>query len=431
MGYHVKARNIDETYLEYDSFLEQQDSSLLGALQELSEAVRALSVMRSFSGEAATSIKSYFSEYHGMIIQAIQELAVHLRYAYAMRYMSWYWEAPISENDEAVLPEDEMVRKADLVRSLRDERISSIQSELAAAAACVPSGFGFAFPRVDATLGPINAALDEVVRIREDVLEHETIVARMYNAPGNLYALAAKSASNLFADGGVAFEMGAYQPGDVDRHSSVRELHGDLQVLASVRQEGAEEYVSIRNQCIDRQIIREEGAFRILEEGRSQWEMVGVGFGAVGVVAGAAATVVSGGAVPALFAGASLLKGMVDTAGRIQDLRMGVNATTAPGKGGVTVESAAASASMTLLSKAASKFAGGKGQSWKTGVSREVKGTVSVVGNASKAGQLVADFNQDRMRKEAQGRLEKIEELKKQRSAPVTPSAFLGSHPSS
>lgn len=417
MGYLIKSSIIDATYEEYNAYLNQGDASLLSVLCELRESVRQLSVMRTFSGDAAQAVKAYFSEYHGMFIDALEELAEQLRFDYVVKYMNRYEETPIWENGDFVLPEDELTQKADLLKDLKDEDIESIRSELACAAACAPSGFGFSFPRTDMIFGTLNAAWSEADRLKQDVWECEMAAKRYFLDCCGDHPVTVCFLRSIIEDEEDRFDIRSYQAGDMAKDRVSESVYGWLRNLASEREAAQDDYIAACSRYIDRQLVREEEAYRVAEEGRVQWEMAGICFGAIAVVGGAVATFATGGAVPALFAGAAALKGLADTAERIHDLDAGINSAACDGKEAKTLEETAAGASLSLLSKAATKFTKGKGISWATGISREVKGTVSVVNGAAKAGQVVSDANHDRMRKEAQTHLQKIEDLKKQQVA--------------
>lgn len=417
MGYHVKMTNIDAMYDQYLTAA-APDASVLGeALDALAAAVTTFHSMDSFKGAAAQAVKAYLMDAHSVIIANLKELCGLLQTDYAVRYLRRYSEVPIAEEGSAVLPEDEMEQKRGLLAQAKDERVPSIANEVTTAYRLLPSGNWPAQPSTEGLRKAFSEAHSDLELVKCNVRTVEEL--------GRAHFLNSATVTELFARLREAIQDTAldasavkgYEAGSFLRSSLGQALSKAGQEAHSWREESAEVLITVQDQMLDRQILREEEAFHLMEEGRSQWEMVGIAGSAISSLASAAAILGTGGAA-AVVAGAGALKSISGTVTRVQEYASGKNVSTNP-EGDAAAKSLKSSIGSTTASSvltSISSLAKGKSNPLKV-LSSSAKGAVSLAGKASQAVTIVADANQTRMREEAQARLQRVEALKARRSA--------------
>ncbi len=414
MGYVIRMSDVDAAYDSFLAYAHPSTGMLTQALEKLREAVRELTVMRTFQGQAAEAIKSYFGDAYPVIIDQIECLAGQLRSDFALKYMNRYADQPIAEQGQAVLPEDEMEAKRGLLAFAKDSRIPTIQQYLDKAKSALPSGVAFTFPSTLRLQGALNGAHGEIEQIKNSMRVVEEAGCALFAADQTDWSLFAAQLKNTIACRCV-MDMTLYDPGDFFKHIEV--IFSTRSFAASLhgQNDSNQALIAAERQWASRQLLKEEEAYRICEEGRAQWELIGIGAGVAIVLVGAFATVTAGAPLAALVAGAAALKAGKDLAERIQDRAANRRSSASDdwdGKG-VSVPEAATATGVKIASKIGSNLVKQKPAAVRNFISQQVKGTVSVVDVASSSVQSVADCNHERMRTEAQGHLARIEELKK------------------
>lgn len=415
MGFLMKMQNVDAMYDQYLDYADPNAGSLAEALASVRNAVETFHRMDSFQGQAATALKGYLMDMHTVFTHEIQTLCELIQAEYAVKYMQRYAEAPIAESGEAVLPEDELEQKRSLLAQAKDRRIPHIDEELSAVVRLLPPGTWPAIPTTAQLHEAFASAHDDIERLKNGVQRVEEEGERLFQDGGPIaqHLARIKQAIQETALDVVAvtgYEEGSYFASDTALELSTfgKQAEAEVAVLR-------EALISAQDQMLERQILREEEAFRLMEEGRSQWELVGIGASVIGTLAAAAAVFGTGGAA-VIVSGASAMKSLSGTIGRIQDYASGKNVSgnletdySAP-----SFKSVATSTAASAATSAVSKFA--KGKSGTAILTGTAKSAVSVTGKASQAVTTLADVNHASMREEAQGRLRRIEELKARRS---------------
>ncbi len=417
MGYTIKMAEVDAAYDSYVAYGDPILGTLTLALEKLREAVRELTVMESFKGQTAEVVKSYFGDAYPLLIDHIECLAAQLKSDYAVRYMDRYANQPIAEGAAAVLPEDELESKRGLLAFAKDSRVPSIQQNLSRARSALPDGIALAFPSPVRLQAAFNAVHGEVEQLKNSVGALEEEGSRLFGSePGQwgLFALRLKNAIQCKC----VMDMVTYEPGQFFTHMETIVSRQSFEESTAHQQEDQQGLVAAERAWIDRQLLREEEAYRMCEEGRSQWELVGLGATAALLLVGAFAVVTAGAPVAALVAGAGALKTGADLMGRIQDKASDSRSASNEeweGKG-VSVEEAAVAMGIKAATKVGGKLSTGPSIPGKVLVSKQVRGTASLVDAASSGVQIVADYNHDKMRLEAQAHLKKAEELRSRRA---------------
>ena len=418
MGYIVKMAEIDAAYDSYAAYGDPASGTLTLALEKLREAVRELTVMESFKGQTAEVVKSYFGDAYPLLIDHIECLAAQLKSDYAVRYMGRYSSQPIVEGAAAVLPEDELESKRGVLAFAKDSRIPSIQQNLSRARSALPDGVAFAFPSPTRLQGAFNGLHGEVEQLKNSVGALEEEGSRLFGSePGQwgLFALRLKNAIQCRC----VMDMVTYEPGQFFTHMETIVARQSFEESTAHQQEDRQALITAERAWMDRQLLREEKAYRLCEEGRSQWVLVGLCATAVLLLVGAFAVVTAGAPVAALVAGAGALKTGADLVGRIQDKASDSRSASNEeweGKG-VSVEEAAVAMGVKTATKVGGKLTTGPSIPGKVLVGKQVRGTASLVDAASSGVQILADYNHDKMRSEAQVHLQKAEELRSRRAA--------------
>lgn len=409
--------DIDAAYANYIAYGDPVSGALTQALEKLREAVRELTVMESFKGQTAEVIKSYFGDAYPLLIDHIECLAAQLKSDYAVRYMGRYSAQPIAEGMTAVIPEDELESKRGLLAYAKDSRAPSIQQNLTRAQAALPGGVAFAFPRSDHLQAALNAVHGEVEQLKNSVGALEGEGCKLFGpepSPWRLFALRLKNAVRCRC----VMDMITYEPGQFFTHMEAIVSKQSFHESKVHQQEDQQTLIAAEQAWIDRQLVREEEAYRLCEEGRSQWELVGLGATAALMLVGAFAVVTAGAPVAALVAGAGALKTGADLVSRVQDKASDTRSASNEqweGKS-VSVEEAAVATGVKMATKVGGKLSTGPSVPGKILVGKQVKGTASVVDAASSGIQIVADYNHDKMRTEAQAHLRNAEALRSRRA---------------
>lgn len=419
MGFEVSLVNADAVYEQYLSYADGRTSMLGEAMVALETAFSAFYCMDSFQGKAASSLKEYLSDHHHALRDAFVDLRDQLKLDFAIHYLQRYYEAPLTERGDARLPEREMEQKRGLLAYAKDARIPSISKNLAQVLAHCPSEDALAVPTAAYLSDAFICAHDEVERAKNTTQAIEEEAQRRFTSQSGNAAQLMAQIRRVVQDYAVSKETllaGGYQS------FYLSDLYLDLSLAAQrVQDERGDwkaELLSAHQQLYDRQILREQERYAIFEEGRSQWELVGIGASVLGTLASAAAIVCTGGAATALIAGAGAIKGGMDAFSRVQDRTNGVNASHHAAKDdGSKVEDTANQVASAAVSSVLSKFIPKRTQNPFQFVSSSVSGTVSVVKKATQAGTILADSNHGRMRADAQASLRRIEELKAKRAA--------------
>lgn len=416
MGYLMKMKNIDELYDQYLDYGEPSAGSLAAAFASLRSAVETFHHMDSFKGAAATALKGYLMDMHTVFTYEIQTLCELLQTDYAIKYMQRYGEEPIAEGGDAVLPEDELEQKRQLLAQAKDIRIPHIDDELTAVVRLLPSGAWPAIPTAAKLYDAFAATHDDVEQLKNGVQRVEEEGQRLFEDGGLFSQYLARLKQAIQETALDAAMVTNYEEGSFFSSETAFELNVFGKQAATEVAASKEALITIQDQMLDRQILREEEAFQLMEEGRSQWELVGIGASVLGSLAAVAAIFGTGGAA-AVVAGASALSSLSGTVSRIQDYASGKNAVTdlestssSSSHKSVIVDTAASTA-VSAISKLS------KGKSGATILNGAAKSAVSFTGKASQAVTVLADVNQSRMREEAQARLRRIEELKARRSS--------------
>lgn len=418
MGFEVNLANVDAAYEQYLSYADGRSSVLGEAMVALETAFSQFYRMDSFQGDAARSLKDYLSEYHSVLRDAFVELRDQLKLDFALHYMQRYYEAPLAERGDARLPEQEMEQKRAMLAYAKDARIPSISSNLAQVVAHSPSGDVPSVPSTACLSDALVCAHDDVERTKNttQAIEEEAR-QRFAGQSGNAAQLMAQL-RHVIQDYVVSKETlqtGGYQSfllSDTYLHLALAE-----QCVQDERGDHKEELLSAHQQLYERQILREEERYAIFEEGRSQWELVGIGASVLGTLASAAAIVCTGGAATAVLSGVGALQGGADAFSRIQDRINGVNESERMGGRSKTtadsVKQAAGSSAVSVMSRLVPSRTSNPLQQ----LGSSAQGTVSVIKRASQAATILADSNHDRMRADAQASLKRIEELKAKQAA--------------
>lgn len=416
MGYLMKTKDVDGVYDQYLNYGDPTAGALASSLTSLQSAIETFYHMDSFKGTAAVALKSYLMDMHRVFIANIKDLCELLRTEYALKYMQRYSQAPVSEGGDAVLPEDELEQKRGILAYAKDARILSLDEHLTAVARLLPAGTWPAIPHAGNLQSAFAAAHDDVERLKNEVRRIEEEGQRLFQSGGLFLQHLTQlkqviQETTLDAAGAVRYEGGSFFATDAAVGLSALSQQTAATVSAS---KGA--LIAVHDEMLDRQVLREEEAYRLLEEGRSQWELVAIAGSVIGTLASAAAILGTGGAA-AVVSGAGALKSATDTIGRIQAYASGKNSSANLDANGSqrTVVSSLASSSASVATSAISSFA--KGSSGTAILTGTAKSTVSMVGKASQAVTVLADANQTRMRDEAQARLARIEALRARRSA--------------
>lgn len=419
MGFEVSLVNADAVYEQYLSYADGRTSMLGEAMVALETAFSAFYCMDSFQGKAASSLKEYLSDHHHALRDAFVDLRDQLKLDFAIHYLQRYYEAPLTERGDARLPEQEMEQKRGLLAYAKDARIPSISKNLAQVFAHCPSEDALAVPTAAYLSDAFICAHDEVERAKNTTQAIEEEAQRRFTSQSGNAAQLMAQIRRVIQDYAVNKETllaGGYQS------FYLSDLYLDLSLAAQrVQDERGDwkaELLSAHQQLYDRQILREQERYAIFEEGRSQWELVGIGASVLGTLASAAAIVCTGGAATAVMAGAGTLKSGADTFTRIQDRVSGVNASDQVSSGrSKTTADAVKQAAGSSAASAIARFVPSRTSNPFQFVSSSVSGTVSVVKKATQAATILADSNHGRMRADAQASLRRIEELKAKRAA--------------
>ncbi len=424
MGYAVKMTSVDAAYEQYIAFGDPEVGSLAHALAALSKAIGEIRAMKSFKGEAAEALKSYLANTHAPLIEGMLALVGQLQFDYAVSYMKRVGDAPISESAHAVLPEDEMEQKRGLLAQAKDERIPAIGADLARVAALLPEGPWPTIPASDGLQAAFTTAHDDVERVKNEVRSVEEQGMRLFGWGTRHFDLIETQLRLNIADSLLDAEsVQGYVPGSYPITDACLALTGVSNTASLMRERGMDALIAAHDQMIERQVIREEEKRRICEEGRAQWELLGIAGSVAATLAGVVAVVASGGVAAALVAGAGTLKSGADSFERIQDLIANKNAWDNPegDDGSASSKSKVSSSSVAAVASLVGPFLKGKGDPVKV-VSGSVKLTASLTGQASHAVTALADGNHDRMREEAKAHMRRIEELDALRMAPTSPA---------
>lgn len=415
MGYDVKMANIDAAYEQYIAYADLDGGELGEALASLREAVSAFGCMRSFKGDAAQALKSYVSETHSALIDCFIDLNGQLKQEYALSYMQRYYDAPLSESGGAVLPEDEMEQKRGLLARAKDERIPAIDADVFRANELLPSGSWPAIPAPCDLRDAFARVHDDVERVKACVMAIEEDAQRRFtDQSGSFSGLRDRMMSviqdrSTGVDAILGGEVGSFYLSDPYIQMSIA-----AQRIQDERADRAEELCLAHDQMIDRQIVRAEERYAVFEEGRSQWELVGIGASIFSTIAGAAAIVGTSG-MAAVVAGASTLRSASGVVTRIQDRVNDVHASDDPA--GTDMGSGRTSAVSTTAVSAVSSVLALKGSGDGASLPKAIASTSSIVSKALSAVTIFADANHDRMRADAQAELARIEELKAKKMA--------------
>lgn len=419
MGFDIKMANIDAMYDQYLAYADPDSGSLAHALTALRTAVQTFSNMQSFKGEAAAALKGYLMDMHIVFTASLRSLCALLKTEYATLYLARYAEAPLSENGAASLPEDELDQKKGLLAQMRDERIPTLQAHLDRAQRLLPPSFGLSAPSTAPLEEAVALASDDIQRLEEGVRAIEEEARSRFEERDGLFAsLLQQVNSNIQSTALSAEAITSYVPGSLFLSDACRLEARARQATDAFCAERADVLIPVQDQMLMRQIVREEEAYRLMEEGRSQWELVGIGASVVGTLAAAAAVVGTGGAAAAVIAGAGALRSASGTFMRIQDRISQKHASDEPA-GDASPDDAKSKAfgsSVIAASASISQILKGR-QSSISILNGSAKGAVSITGNAAQALTVLADHNHDRMRQEAQARLRRIDALKAQLSS--------------
>lgn len=413
MGFDVKMANVDAAYEQYLSYADFGGGALGEAIVAVREAVSAFSCMHSFKGAAAEALKTYVSQVHYELLDGFVDLSGQCKQEYALKYMQRYYEAPLSEQGSAVLPEDEMESKRRLLALAKDERIPALSADIMKANELLPSGPRPAIPAPSALQDAFAQAHDDVERAKNATLAIEEEAQRCFTDQGSRFANLAQQMRNVIQDWTV--DVAAIRSGEPVRFhgtDACSALRIAAQAVQDERGDWPEELMSAHNQMIDRQVLRAEERYAIFEEGRHQWELVGIGASVLGVMAGAAAIVGTGG-MAAVVGGIGVLSSAKGTVTRIQDCANNVHASDDPA--GTNMGSKRSGAVANGAISSVSSVLRAKGPSVGPTVPQAVASTTSIVSKASQTCTLLADSNHDRMRADAQAELKRIEELKAKR----------------
>lgn len=418
MGFEVNLANVDAAYEQYLAYADGRASVLGEAMVALETAFSQFYRMESFQGDAARSLKDYLSEYHSALRDAFVELRDQLKLDFALHYMQRYYEAPLAERGDARLPEQEMEQKRALLAHAKDARVPSISGNFAQVIARNPPGDVLPVPSTACLSDAFTCAHDDVERAKNATQAIEEEARQRFTSQSSNAAQLMAQLRHVIQDYVVSKETlqaGGYRSfllSDSYLHLAlaeerVQDERGDLK----------EELLSAHQQLYERQILREEERYAIFEEGRSQWELVGIGASVLGTLASAAAIVCTGGVATAVLSGAGALRSGADAFSRIQDRINGVNGSERMGGRTKTtadsVKQAASSSAVSVMSRLVPSRTSNPLKM----LGSSARGTVSVLGKASQAATVLADDNHDRMRADAQASLKRIEELKAKRLA--------------
>ncbi|MCI9129204.1 MAG: hypothetical protein HFJ65_02635 [Eggerthellaceae bacterium] len=423
MGYEVKLSWVDGAYDEYLTYADPSSGALSSALDSLAESVREISVMKSFKGQAAESAKAYFRDLYPPIISALKDAAAQLKADYAVRYMDRFYQQPVFESGGACLPEDEMEHKRGRLEFAKDERVPKIGRSLDAVRSSLPSGVAFAIPSTASLQGAVNACHGEVEQVKNAVSDIEAQGARIFSNSSHIFSELCQSILAVLR--GSSYDLATYEAGAYFQSDGAVPVALFSHAARADQEALHEAMISADRQMYDRQILREEEAYKVLEEGRGQWEVVGLCASVAVTLVGVCAVVASGGVIGAVGAGLGAFKSASSVVTRTQDLISGKNASDrdSPSIKGTTasnvVKSQAKDTAKSIASKFVSSALKGKKMPDIGDIRKTVSGTSSVVGKSSQVVLAFADTNHDRMRTEARERLDRVQSLKDRRAALV------------
>lgn len=415
MGYFMKMKDIDAMYDQYLAYGDQNAGTLASALSSVRSAVETFQHMDSFKGEAADALKGYLTDMHTVFSQELLTLCALLQTEYAVKYMQRYADSPIRERGDAALPEDELEQKRSLLAQAKDARIPQIDDELSAVAQLLPAGAWPAIPTAGNLQNAFAAAHDDIEQLKNEVRRVEEEGLRLFEDGGLLSQHIACLKRAIQQTACDATAVASYEAGSYFMSDSAFELSEVGRRAAAEVAASKDALIAAQDQMLERQILREEETYRLMEEGRSQWELVGIGASVIGTLAAATAILGTGGAA-AIVAGAGALQSALGTVTRIQDYASGKNSAWGleTDSSSATLKSAITSSATSTAASALSKLT--KGKSATTVLTGNAKSAVSFTGKASQAVTVLADQNQDRMREEARAHLRRIEDLRSRHS---------------
>lgn len=246
----VTVEHIENTYGNYVLYGSPVSGSLATCCAKLKEAIRELSVMRSFKGDAADSIKAYFAEFHGSIINNLICCAGQLQSDFAQYYLSRYTNNPLNECSNARLVEEELCNIYSELKSSACVSISEISSLLGRMSFAQSSQLGIDVPSTSKVDQQFSELICNVANTKNLFQEIEQSGASAFQHSSSLYSSLVKAVSDeLNVQMG---DLSSYKPGAFAATNEAL-MAKTAFVKAVLNQRSVRSHVvDITQQCLDR-----------------------------------------------------------------------------------------------------------------------------------------------------------------------------------
>lgn len=292
MSFYVKKQDMDEIQ---ESCM-QLRSEVVKAAEKMRASVQSLNALTSFEGDAAESIKAYFTQVHQFMTEQADFLMAQLESDFT-KYLALYDDAPIAESRDAKISEKQLVEKRIWVGNALLECCLITEIFLGKARASLPANANVDIPSASLLSGSLREQADLVAKFQDQVSQAEQSGKTLFgNAEGNFQRVFGALMSILASTKAAQFDITSFSPAAFHSIINKSGFQQAYETALSDQQENYEKMIATEEAVTKRINERLEEEKQKAAAWKGFWSDLGLACEVGILVLGVAAVIGTGGA---------------------------------------------------------------------------------------------------------------------------------------